>query len=282
MNFPGYDWENICLKPNCNYPTLTYQFVDLLDDFSLTQLVTTPTRGNNTLDLVITNNSRLVTACRVIPGVSDHDAVLTEINIKPLRNKQTPRKIPLYKNADWEGLKKHIFEFGRSLQSNLNISTPVNQLWHNIISELERAINKSIPHKTANIKDRQPWINTKIRRLMRKRDKLYYKNKHQPSPEKSRKLKTLKQFIQSQSRKAYWDYVEDLITPKDEHFPEEKFSNSKKFYTFLKHKKTDSTGIKTLKKNGSTVTDSEQKADLLNNHFYSVFSQQIPMKLSAL
>ena len=202
------------------------------------------------------------------------------INIKPLRNKQTPRKIPLYKKADWEGLKKHISEFGRSLQSNLNISTPVNQLWHNITSELERAINKFITHKTAKIKDRQPWINTKIRRLMRKRDKLYYKNSL--PPEKSRKLKTLKHLIQSQSIKAYWDYVEDLITPKDEHSPGEKFSISKKFYTFIKQKKTDSTGIKTLKKNGSTVTDSEQKADLLNNHFFSVFSQQIPMKLSAL
>ena len=117
---------------------------------------------------------------------------------------------------------------------------------------------------------------------MRKRDKLYYKNKHQPSPEKSCKLKPLKHFIQNQSRKAYWDNVEDLITPKDEDSPNEKLSISKKFYTFIKHKKTDSTGIKTLKKNGATVTDSEQKADLLNNDFYSVFSQQIPMRLSAL
>ena len=24
INFPGYDWENSCLMPNCNYPTLTY------------------------------------------------------------------------------------------------------------------------------------------------------------------------------------------------------------------------------------------------------------------
>ena len=47
---------------------------------------------------------------------------------------------------------------------------------------------------------------------MRKRDKLYYKIKHQPSQEKSRKLKTLKHLIQSQRRKAYWDYVDDLIT----------------------------------------------------------------------
>ena len=76
--------------------------------------------------------------------------------------------------------------------------------------------------------------------------------------------------------------MEDLITPKDEHSPEEKFSISKKFYTFIKHKKTDSTGIKTLKKNGPTATDSEQKADLLNKHFFSVFSQQISMKLSTL
>ena len=57
-------------------------------------------------------------ACRVIPGVNDHDTVLTELNIKPLRNKQTPRKIPLYKKADWEGLKIYISEFGRSLHSN--------------------------------------------------------------------------------------------------------------------------------------------------------------------
>ena len=47
------------------------------------------------------------------------------------------------------------------------------------------------------------------------------------------------------NRKSYSENVEDLITPKDE------FSISKKFYTFIKHKKTDSTGIKTLKKNGS-------------------------------
>ena len=69
---------------------------------------------------------------------------------------------------------------------------------------------------------------------------------------------------------------------KDEHSLEGKFSISKNFYTFIKHKKTDSTGIKTLKKNGVTVTDPENKADLLSNHFHSVFSQQIPMKLSAL
>ncbi|MCG7878228.1 MAG: endonuclease/exonuclease/phosphatase family protein, partial [Candidatus Thiodiazotropha endolucinida] len=279
MNFPGYDWLNNCLKPNCNYPTLTYQFVDLLDDLSLTQLVNTPTRGNNVLDLVIANNPSLIAACRVIPGVSDHDAVLTEVNLKPIRNKQNPRKIPLYKKADWIGLRKHMLDFGQSLRENFDITTPVNQLWENITSELERAINKFIPHKTSKSKDKQPWINAKIRRLMRKRDKLFLKNRHQPSSERLKKYKSLKHHIQSLSRKAYWDYVEDLITPKDENSSQENFSISKKFYTFIKHKKTDATGLKTLKKDGVPVTDSEEKADMLNNHFQTVFSKHIPMKL---
>ena len=75
--------------------------------------------------------------------------------------------------------------------------------------------------------------------------------RHQPS-EKTHKLKPLKHLIQSMSRKTYRDYAEDLITPKNEHSLEEKFSISKFFYAFIKDKKTDSTGIKTLKKNAVT------------------------------
>ena len=154
MNFPGYDWGNNCLKPNRNQPSLTYQFVDLLNDLDLTQMVTTLTRGSNILDLVITNKSRIITACRVTSGVNDREAVLAEINIKPI-TKQTPRKIPLYKKADWEGLKKHITDFGNSLKQTFDISTPVKQIWENITSELQRAICKFIPHKTAKNKDKQ-------------------------------------------------------------------------------------------------------------------------------
>ena len=58
--------------------------------------------------------------------------------------------------------------------------------------------------------------------------------------------------------------------------------SQKKSTLLLNTRKLTPHVFKTLKKYGSTVTDPEQKADLLNNHFYSVFSQQIPMKLSAL
>ena len=41
----------------------------------------------------------------IIPGISDHDAVYAEIDIKPVRHKQTPRKISLYKKASWDSMK---------------------------------------------------------------------------------------------------------------------------------------------------------------------------------
>ena len=52
FNLPGFDWQKNCLKPNCNYPELTNNDVELLADHSLTQTVTEPTRGENILDLL--------------------------------------------------------------------------------------------------------------------------------------------------------------------------------------------------------------------------------------
>ena len=68
-------------------------------------MVTTPTRGQNILDLFLTTNPTLVNKTHTIPGISDHDAIVCiDINIKAQTLKQTPWKIPLYKKADWTQL----------------------------------------------------------------------------------------------------------------------------------------------------------------------------------
>ena len=48
---------------------------------------------------------------------------------------------------------------------------------------------------------------------------------------------------------------------------------NKNFYTFIKHKRTDSSGVAPLKSNGSTFTDPTQQATVLNQQFESVFSR---------
>ena len=100
FNFPGWDWKNKTLR-TCPFPTLHHQFGDLLDDKGLTQIVE-PTRGHNILDLVITNNPTRVCQVKVLPGISDHDCPMIDLDIRPIRHTQKRRKIPLYRRARWD------------------------------------------------------------------------------------------------------------------------------------------------------------------------------------
>ena len=52
--------------------------------------------------------------------------------------------------------------------------------------------------------------------------------------------------------------------------------------TFIKHKRTDSSGVAPLKSNGSTFTDPTQQATVLNQQFESVFSRPKALSLKFL
>jgi hypothetical protein len=51
------------------------------------------------------------------------------------------------------------------------------ELWDYFKKELEDSIDENIPQKTAKIKDGNPWITRDIKCLIRKRDRLYKKQK---------------------------------------------------------------------------------------------------------
>ena len=59
------------------YPLNISQFIlTTAAECYFTQLVNIPTRGENILDIVFTNRPPFVNYCTVVPGVSDHDAVV--------------------------------------------------------------------------------------------------------------------------------------------------------------------------------------------------------------
>ena len=93
LNLPNIDWNLNCVHGN-NYPsTLCTRFLDVLLDHSLSQIVTFPTRQQNTLDIFITNCPTLVKSCTSIPGISDHEAVCIESEIFARIQKSVPREI---------------------------------------------------------------------------------------------------------------------------------------------------------------------------------------------
>ena len=138
----------------------------------LEQMVTSPTRGQNILGLFLTTKPTLVNKISIMPGLSDHDIVLAEVNSRLEIIKQVPREIPLYKELNWDQLKQSMRDLYTELQSE-PATTDSQAMWDYVTSKLQQGIDKHIPTRSSGTKDGFPWINQEIRRLMRKRDKLY-------------------------------------------------------------------------------------------------------------
>lgn len=83
FNMPKYDWVRNSIDVSCRNTTLYEYFKELIHDNNLQQMVDFPTRGENTLDLHLTNRPTLVSKVAPLPGIGDHDIVYTEANTKP-------------------------------------------------------------------------------------------------------------------------------------------------------------------------------------------------------
>ena len=94
------------------------------------------------------------------------------------------------------------------------------------------------------------------------------------SHEDKEKYKKLQKETQFHSRKAYNNYVEDLVSGED--------SNPKKLWSFVKAKKCDSSGFSPLRKDGVAHSDPQVKASILNDQFASAFTEEDTSTLPSL
>jgi hypothetical protein len=276
FNLPDWDWESNKLKPKAKESTQHTAFIELLHDFGLTQLVLKPTRINNTLDLMITNNQSRVNRTEILPGISDHDTILCELDISPSKVNQPKRDIPQYNRANWDSLRTSIINLSEDINSKASTSS-VEDLWNLFSKGLEKSIQEHVPHKTCTNKYHLPWLSPEIKHLIQKRNRTYRAMKKSNDNHLRQNFNILKSKIQRKLRNAYWQYVENIVVE-----PDQKQTTSKKFYTYLKHNKTDRSGIAPLRDQGRLHTDPIDKANILNQQFQSVFTKENPLPLSAL
>ena len=271
MNLPGWDWKTNTLKPNSQYVGLHNFFMDIINNNALTQIVQEPTRLENTLDLILTNRPGKAITTETIPGISDHDIVYTELDFRPVRYHQKPRQIPLYNKANWEGMKTDILGIFDQIQQMYNDpNCTTNAMWTLFKQTIVKAINEHIPQKQVKEKDKKPWINSEIKKNLKRLHRLYKKKKKTGDHETKEKYRKLKHHTQKIQRQAYWRYIENIVTPNED----EPRSGMKKFWTYIKHKRKDNVGITSLKTDGKLYTDPKSKSNILNKQFQSAFSEK--------
>ena len=122
-----------------------------------------------------------------------------------------------------------------------------------------------------------PWIDSSIKRLIRKRDKLYFRARKSSSPDLKNHYKRFRAHVQKSIRDAYWKHVTNIFSlENDSPDPDcpRKNEKAKKFWSFVKSLKKDASGINTLRENGILKTDTLDKANICNRQFQSAFTRE--------
>ena len=264
LNLKDVDWINFKAKTGKRqYSEEFYNlFLDKLQDMGLSQVNETPTRENNILDIFLTNRPSLVSRCTTIPPISDHDIVLVDSKIKAARVKPISRTISVWKKADWDKMKIETQNFSSELTKKKNANT--QEIWDEINEHLQTMMNRHVPTKKSSTKNHQPWINTNLKRISRRKYRAWKKKNETRDPKDIARFNKIKKDTRRTNRRCYREYVKGVV--------EEDSKNN--LYKLIKSKRTDSMGIAPLKRNGLTFSDSKTKADILNDQFCNAFTRE--------
>ena len=127
-----------------------------------------------------------------------------------------------------------------------------------------------VPSRIRSQLSHQPWINTNIKRLSNKKQRLYNRAKRTTNSKDLEAYKCLKRFVQKQCRAACNSYIADSLNSSLQ-------NSSKHLWSYIKSKKKDNLGFVSLYCDGRVYTG---KASILNRHFSSVYTTEDTSHLS--
>lgn len=174
FNIPNITWAT---TPPTMHPftTLGNDFLNICSLFSLTQVITQPTRLTqitaNTLDLALTSRPDLVSDMTLLPGLSDHLLISFRINIPRPKASRKTKTIRDYKKANFSAINTELCSFldrflegfdKRSVQSN----------WDMFLATVHDLSNRYIPVRRVIANHSAPWYTSHIRRLSNKKKTL--------------------------------------------------------------------------------------------------------------
>ena len=267
-NLPDINWEQDTIDGNSYPRDICESFLRLKIDCGFSQTINFPTRENRTLELFFTNRPSLVNRCTPIPGISDHDTIAyIESNIKARYPKPVKRKIYLWKRANMDHLKESMLSFVKDYMEEYGIETDINILWEKFETRCTELMEENIPSKMTSTRYSQPWINSEVKRLSQRKKRYYRRAKKSGKQRDWRNFNDIKKEAQRVCQETYNNYISGMLE-------EDNSSNPKKFWSFIKSKRADSSGVAPLRRDGTLFSDSNTKANILNDQFTSVFSRE--------
>lgn len=204
---------------------MPHDFFNLLSYSFLYQLVESPTRDQNILDLVLSNNPDVIGNISVdLYGLpSDHKSIYFEFSLSPMMINTPVNMVYDYKNADFDSLRDYLSSKTIDLTCGDNVDIGL-QTWKTHVLE---TVNSFVPKRKQKKSTRASWINCDIAYAIKKKN-FFWRKKARGSTDSDvikefpRMRQRKKNWIRA-SRKAYLGFIASEI-----------YSNAKPFWSFLR------------------------------------------------
>ncbi len=273
FNYRDIDWTNeLC---NTEQETDANRFLEATRDAFLIQHQTTPTRHRidqtpSLLDLVFTNEEGMIEDIETCAGIGKSDHATLIINFKCYQQENTTSEQIryMYDKGDYESMRNAIRN--TDWKSELT-GLSVENAWTKIKSTIQENIDRYIPTKKVNQNTshshKKKWMDSHTMATIRKKHKLY------------------RRWLETQQGKDYQEFAKARNQAKwacrkavrmlEKKIADQAKHNPKAFWSYVQSKLKTRSGVSDLDMPDGTRTSTDnQKADVLNEFFQSVFTKE--------
>ena len=143
----------------------------------------------------------------------------------------------------------------------------VDEKWSCFEDNIHRIMDSCIPSKWTGSRYNLPWFNHSLKRLARRKQRLYNKAKFSGKQNDWKAFLVARKLMHKRLKEARNAYISDYLGEAIE-------ENPKRFWSYVKQLKKEEPGIADFEINGSIISDNKSKAEILNNQFSNVFTQE--------
>ena len=275
FNFPHINWspEPVILTEHRDINHPEYKFVDTVTEALLHQHVSLPTRdreGQNskTDDLIFTSDIDLICNLEHIGhlGASDHQILMFETSNTVQQKKYKPHTRFKYHQANWEGIKTHMDQNWKDLFENKT----ANESYELFLKEYNTACNTHIPKQKINKNNNSNkpiWMKQATLNLIRIKKRKHIKFLNTRSQIDREAYKKSRNEVTSATRRDRLCFERNIS--------QQIRTNNKLFWRYVNSQRQSKASIPDLQRpDGTMATTDSDKAEILNNQFVSVFTNE--------
>ncbi|XP_061182308.1 uncharacterized protein LOC133190634 [Saccostrea echinata] len=225
--------DNYAINGSQTSREINNAFMQMTDNLNLQQVVDIPTRGEKILDLLLTSHPGQLSRCKTNPPLGNSAHDVVLIDFTIHITRPRLKRRTIY-------------------------------LWKK--ANINGAVKHHVPSRRTLAKHIHPWITSVLRLLSNRKQKAYKRAKRSKDPKVVKRYKALKGQLHRESRGAHRAYLEDV-------FSDDLRTNPKRFWTFIKDRKQDSSQIETSKSNDGFL-HSDTASKVFNEQFQSVYTRE--------